>query len=90
MSNPGELADVPHALRRRAQIDYTQALTQQLRTRVRRRTGRSASSARYASAHAWEDWAETWAHYLHMVDTLETAAARRPGAQAATAATSRR
>jgi hypothetical protein len=29
----------------------------------------------YATAHAWEDWAETWAHYLHMVDTLETAAA---------------
>ncbi len=28
----------------------------------------------YASMHPWEDWAETWAHYLHMVDTLETAA----------------
>jgi hypothetical protein len=28
----------------------------------------------YASAHPWEDWAETWAHYLHMVDSLETAA----------------
>lgn len=28
----------------------------------------------YASAHPWEDWAECWAHYLHMVDTLETAA----------------
>lgn len=27
----------------------------------------------YASAHPWEDWGETWAHYLHMVDTLETA-----------------
>jgi hypothetical protein len=27
----------------------------------------------YASMHAWEDWAETWAHYLHLVDTLETA-----------------
>ncbi|HNP25535.1 MAG TPA: putative zinc-binding peptidase [Nitrosomonas sp.] len=27
----------------------------------------------YASSHAWEDWAETWAHYLHMVDTVETA-----------------
>lgn len=27
----------------------------------------------YASAHPWEDWAESWAHYLHMVDTLETA-----------------
>lgn len=27
----------------------------------------------YATAHPWEDWAETWAHYLHMMDTLETA-----------------
>lgn len=27
----------------------------------------------YASSHPWEDWAETWAHYLHMLDTLETA-----------------
>ena len=27
----------------------------------------------YASSHPWEDFAETWAHYLHMVDTLETA-----------------
>jgi hypothetical protein len=27
----------------------------------------------YASSHPWEDWAETWMHYLHMVDTLDTA-----------------
>lgn len=27
----------------------------------------------YASAHPHEDWAETFAHYLHMIDTLETA-----------------
>jgi hypothetical protein len=27
----------------------------------------------YASAHPAEDWAETWAHYLHMVDVLDTA-----------------
>jgi hypothetical protein len=27
----------------------------------------------YASCHPWEDWAETWAHYLHMVDVLEIA-----------------
>jgi hypothetical protein len=27
----------------------------------------------YASSHPWEDWAETWAHYLHMTDTLDTA-----------------
>ncbi|HTU65017.1 MAG TPA: putative zinc-binding metallopeptidase [Steroidobacteraceae bacterium] len=48
----------------------------------------------YASMHPWEDWAETWAHYLHMVDTLETAkshgltvrapAAQRPGEKIAT------
>jgi len=29
----------------------------------------------YASMHPWEDWAETWAHYLHITDTLETARA---------------
>ena len=27
----------------------------------------------YASTHPWEDWAETWAHYLHIIDTMETA-----------------
>jgi hypothetical protein len=29
----------------------------------------------YAATHPWEDFAETWAHYLHIVDTLETARA---------------
>ena len=29
----------------------------------------------YATTHAWEDFAETWAHYLHIIDTLETATA---------------
>ena len=27
----------------------------------------------YATAHPWEDWAESWAHFLHMTDALETA-----------------
>ena len=27
----------------------------------------------YAPAHPWQDWAESWGHYLHMRDTLETA-----------------
>ncbi len=27
----------------------------------------------YATSHPWEDWAETWAHYIHIVDALETA-----------------
>jgi hypothetical protein len=29
----------------------------------------------YAGAHPWEDFAESWAHYFHMIDTLEIAAA---------------
>jgi hypothetical protein len=29
----------------------------------------------YSTMHPWEDWAETWSHYLHMVDTLDTAQA---------------
>lgn len=33
--------------------------------------------SRYAAAHPWEDWAETFAHYLHIRDTLQTAAAWR-------------
>lgn len=46
----------------------------------------------YASAHPWEDWAETWAHYLHIVDTVEVAAGfglslrpRHPAAKVMTA-----
>ena len=29
----------------------------------------------YATTHPWEDFAETWAHYLHLVDTLEMGSA---------------
>jgi hypothetical protein len=29
----------------------------------------------YATMHPWEDWAETFAHYLHIRDTMQTAAA---------------
>jgi hypothetical protein len=27
----------------------------------------------YAAAHPWEDWAESWAHYMHIQDSLEMA-----------------
>ncbi len=27
----------------------------------------------YASVHPWEDWAESWTHFLHVVDSLDTA-----------------
>ena len=29
----------------------------------------------YATSHPWEDFAETWAHYMHLVDTTEMASA---------------
>ena len=35
----------------------------------------------YASSHPWEDWAECWAHYLHMRDTVDTAASLGLAAQ---------
>ncbi len=41
----------------------------------------------YATMHPWEDWAETFAHYLHIRDTLQTAEAyglRIDGPQLAT------
>jgi hypothetical protein len=31
----------------------------------------------YATMHPMEDWAETWAHYLHLWDALQTAASYR-------------
>ncbi len=36
-------------------------------------TWRDQYISRYASVHPWEDFGETWAHYMHMIDTLETA-----------------
>ncbi len=40
----------------------------------RERERRADMISAYAQVHPLEDWAECWAHYLHMVDTLETAA----------------
>ena len=54
--------------------DYAQALQQHYDQGPRIDWQQQFVSA-YASVHPWEDWAETWAHYLHMTDTLETAAA---------------
>jgi hypothetical protein len=34
---------------------------------------RQAFISEYATSHPWEDWAETFAHFLHIVSTLETA-----------------
>jgi hypothetical protein len=34
---------------------------------------RDAYISSYSSAHPWEDWAECWAHFLLVVDSLDTA-----------------
>lgn len=32
-----------------------------------------AHASAYVTMHSWEDWAETWAHCLPMLDTMDTA-----------------
>jgi hypothetical protein len=54
--------------------DYGEALRRHYEQGAPAGWGRSFVSA-YATMHPWEDWAETWAHYLHMTDTLRTARA---------------
>jgi hypothetical protein len=53
-------------------LDYDQAVQRHYEQGAPANWWDSYISA-YATMHPWEDWAETWAHYLHMVDTLETA-----------------
>ena len=52
--------------------DYAQALKQHYSNGAPADWRETYVSA-YATSHAWEDFAETFAHYLHIVDTLETA-----------------
>jgi hypothetical protein len=54
--------------------DYGEALQRHYRDGSPPHWERNFISA-YATAHPWEDWAESWAHYMHMVDALETAGA---------------
>jgi hypothetical protein len=52
--------------------DYQQALKQHYEAGPPANWAENFISA-YASTHPWEDWAESWAHVMHMVDALETA-----------------
>ncbi|MDP3759167.1 MAG: putative zinc-binding peptidase [Ramlibacter sp.] len=54
--------------------DYGQALDAYYASGAAPADWQAAHVSAYATAHPWEDWAETWAHYLHMVDLMETAA----------------
>jgi hypothetical protein len=55
-------------------IDYEQALQRYYSNGAPVNWQESFVSS-YATSHPWEDFAETWAHYLHIVDTLEMAVA---------------
>jgi len=54
-------------------LDYTSALQRHYREGPPIDWAERSVSA-YASVHPWEDWAETMAHYFHIIDSLETAA----------------
>lgn len=55
-------------------LDYAQALQDHYARGGQIPGWQDSFVSAYATSHPWEDWAETWAHYLHMVDLLETAA----------------
>lgn len=54
------------------QLDYSAALKKYYKEGAPHNWQQSFIS-KYATSHAWEDWAETWAHYLHIMDMVETA-----------------
>ncbi|OON69681.1 putative zinc-binding metallopeptidase [Hymenobacter sp. CRA2] len=73
------IADSPHLAEYRRlfgdeRADYAQALQRHYDQGAPADWQEHFISA-YATMHSWEDWAETWAHYLHIIDTLQTASA---------------
>src|SRR5215472_11955840 len=57
--------------------DETQSYDDLLKSyhaRADRLYDRTSFISEYATAHPWEDWAETFAHFLHIVSTLDSAA----------------
>ncbi|GLY41852.1 hypothetical protein Amsp01_078750 [Amycolatopsis sp. NBRC 101858] len=71
------IAGAPEAFRRLfgdERADYQQALAEHYGDTAA--TGWAENHvSHYAAAHPWEDWAETFAHLLHIRDTVQTAAA---------------
>jgi hypothetical protein len=54
------------------ELDYQQA-SQEHYQHGAPKDWRNNFISQYATMHPYEDWAETWAHYMHIIDTLETA-----------------
>jgi hypothetical protein len=53
-------------------LNYSEALQEYYKKGAPKDWQKSYISG-YATSHPWEDWAETWAHYLHIMDMVETA-----------------
>ncbi|WP_368030472.1 putative zinc-binding metallopeptidase [Arcobacter sp. s6] len=53
-------------------LDYSEALKKHYESGAPKNWNDDFISE-YATMHPYEDWAETWAHYMHIIDTLETA-----------------
>lgn len=69
----GDRVDAFRALFGDERADYAAALEAHYQNGAPADWSQSYVSS-YATMHPWEDWAETWAHYMHITDTLETAA----------------
>lgn len=54
------------------ELDYQEALKKHYKDGAPE-NWRDNFISEYATMHPYEDWAETWAHYMHIMDTLETA-----------------
>ncbi len=54
-------------------LDY-QAAINTYYNRIDRSYDRTGFISEYATSHPWEDWAETFAHFLHIVSTLDSLA----------------
>lgn len=52
-------------------LDYAAALSAHYQTGTAAGWEQNFITA-YAASHPWEDWAETWAHYLQILEGLET------------------
>ncbi len=54
------------------ELDYQKALKKHYKNGAPH-NWRDTYISEYATMHPYEDWAETWAHYMHIIDTLGTA-----------------
>jgi hypothetical protein len=72
--NEPDLLNECRALFGDERMDYAESLQRHYRSATEDDASwQEHQISRYATMHPYEDWAETFAHYLHIVDTLQTA-----------------